>query len=143
MKGAVLLATDEDVVNDLIGYLVLLKISMDSDKKNDILDISKIEAGKLEVRPPASIPRPLGFASRPPCRSPLACTDPELAQSTRASAGSACGSDTWVACCVGSRLILQARRRDAPPRPSHRPMLTWHACRRRHSLYACADVACM
>ena len=40
MKGAGLLATDEDVVNDLIGYLVLLKISMDSDKKNDILDIS-------------------------------------------------------------------------------------------------------
>ena len=29
MKGAGLLATDEDVVNDLIGYLVLLKISMD------------------------------------------------------------------------------------------------------------------
>ena len=28
MKGAGLLATDEDVVNDLIGYLVLLKISM-------------------------------------------------------------------------------------------------------------------
>ena len=40
MKGAGLLATDEDVINDLIGYLVLLKISMDSDKKNDILDIS-------------------------------------------------------------------------------------------------------
>ena len=30
MKGAGLLATDEDVVNDLIGYLVLLKISMES-----------------------------------------------------------------------------------------------------------------
>ena len=32
MKGAGLLATDEDVVNDLIGYLVLLKISMAKDK---------------------------------------------------------------------------------------------------------------
>ena len=36
MKGAGLLATDEDVVNDLIGYLVLLKISMESDKHNEI-----------------------------------------------------------------------------------------------------------
>ena len=36
MKGAGLLATDEDVVNDLIGYLVLLKISMESDKYNEI-----------------------------------------------------------------------------------------------------------
>ena len=36
MKGAGLLATDEDVVNDLIGYLVLLKISMESDKNDDI-----------------------------------------------------------------------------------------------------------
>ena len=42
MKGAGLLATDEDVVNDLIGYLVLLKISMESDKQNEILDISNI-----------------------------------------------------------------------------------------------------
>ena len=33
MKGAGLLATDEDVVNDLIGYLVLLKISMNLMKK--------------------------------------------------------------------------------------------------------------
>ena len=40
MKGAGLLATDEDVVNDLIGYLVLLKISMESDKQNEILDIA-------------------------------------------------------------------------------------------------------
>lgn len=29
-KGAGLLATDEDVVNDLIGYLVLLKIAQNS-----------------------------------------------------------------------------------------------------------------
>ena len=38
MKGAGLLATDEDVVNDLIGYLVLLKISMTTEEHNDILD---------------------------------------------------------------------------------------------------------
>ena len=36
MKGAGLLANDEDVVNDLIGYLVLLKISMEADKHNEI-----------------------------------------------------------------------------------------------------------
>ena len=41
MKGAGLLATDEDVVNDLIGYLVLLKISMESDKNDDILNTAR------------------------------------------------------------------------------------------------------
>ena len=41
MKGAGLLDTDEDVVNDLIGYLVLLKISMTSDESNEILDHEK------------------------------------------------------------------------------------------------------
>ena len=41
MKGAGLLATDEDVVKDLIGYLVLLKISMESDKNDDILDTAR------------------------------------------------------------------------------------------------------
>jgi len=46
MKGAGLLATDEDVINDLIGYLVLLKISMASDKNNEILDISTSIYGK-------------------------------------------------------------------------------------------------
>ena len=46
MKGAGLLATDEDVVNDLIGYLVLLKISMESDKHNDILEIATSIYGK-------------------------------------------------------------------------------------------------
>ena len=45
-KGAGLLATDEDVVNDLIGYLVLLKISMESDKHNDILEIATSIYGK-------------------------------------------------------------------------------------------------
>ena len=43
MKGAGLLATDEDVVNDLIGYLVLLKISMASDQNHDILKTGNIE----------------------------------------------------------------------------------------------------
>ena len=46
MKGAGLLASDEDVVNDLIGYLVLLKISMESDKQNEILDIATSIYGK-------------------------------------------------------------------------------------------------
>ena len=32
MQGAGLLAEDEDVVNDLIGYLVLLKIGMNDEK---------------------------------------------------------------------------------------------------------------
>tara|TARA_R100001015_G_C4624196_1_gene182275 strand:- start:106 stop:450 length:345 start_codon:yes stop_codon:yes gene_type:complete len=41
MKGAGLLATDEDVVNDLIGYLVLLKISMAKDKNYEILETAK------------------------------------------------------------------------------------------------------
>ena len=56
MKGAGLLATDEDVVKDLIGYLVLLKISMESDKNDDILDTAKsiygngISAGNIELR---------------------------------------------------------------------------------------------
>ena len=58
MKGAGLLATDEDVVNDLIGYLVLLKISMESDKNDDILDTAKsiygngISAGNIELQAP-------------------------------------------------------------------------------------------
>ena len=32
-----LLAEDEDVVNDLIGYLVLLKIGMNDEKNKEIL----------------------------------------------------------------------------------------------------------
>ena len=56
MKGPGLLATDEDVVNDLIGYLVLLKISMASDKNHEILDTARaiygdgISSGNIEVR---------------------------------------------------------------------------------------------
>ena len=41
MKGAGLLANDEDVVNDLIGYLVLLKISMESDQNDEIFETAK------------------------------------------------------------------------------------------------------
>ena len=58
MKGAGLLATDEDVVNDLIGYLVLLKISMASDKNHEILDTARaiygdgIRSGNIDLRSP-------------------------------------------------------------------------------------------
>ena len=55
MKGAGLLAKDEDVVNDLIGYLVLLKISMESDKNNDILEIATSIYGKGLRSEPADI----------------------------------------------------------------------------------------
>ena len=37
MQGAGLLADDEDVVNDLIGYLVLLKIGMNDEKNKEML----------------------------------------------------------------------------------------------------------
>ena len=36
MQGAGLLANDEDVVNDLIGYLVLLKIGMHEEKMENL-----------------------------------------------------------------------------------------------------------
>ena len=41
MKGAGLLAEDEDVVNDLIGYLVLLKIGMNDEKHQEMLNMGK------------------------------------------------------------------------------------------------------
>ena len=41
MKGAGLLANDEDVINDLIGYLVLLKIGMNDEKHQEMLDMGK------------------------------------------------------------------------------------------------------
>ena len=41
MQGAGLLANDEDVINDLIGYLVLLKIGMNDEKNQEILDMGK------------------------------------------------------------------------------------------------------
>ena len=58
MKGAGLLATDEDVVNDLIGYLVLLKISMTSDQNNEVLETARsiygdgISAGNIKLQVP-------------------------------------------------------------------------------------------
>ena len=58
MKGACLLANDEDVVNDLIGYLVLLKISMTSDQNNEILETARsiygdgISTGNIEFQSP-------------------------------------------------------------------------------------------
>jgi hypothetical protein len=58
MKGAGLLATDEDVVNDLIGYLVLLKISMTSDQNNEIIETARsiygngISGGNIELQAP-------------------------------------------------------------------------------------------
>ena len=39
MQGAGLLAEDEDVVNDLIGYLILLKIGMTDDKNKQVLEM--------------------------------------------------------------------------------------------------------
>ena len=52
MKGAGLLANDEDVVNDLIGYLVLLKISMTSEQNDGILDTARslYENGNIQVK---------------------------------------------------------------------------------------------
>ena len=39
MQGAGLLANDEDVVNDLIGYLVLLKIGMHEEKMKNLSNV--------------------------------------------------------------------------------------------------------
>ena len=41
MKGAGLLAEDEDVVNDLIGYLVLLKIGMHEEKMTGSIQLDR------------------------------------------------------------------------------------------------------
>ena len=41
MQGAGLLAEDEDVVNDLIGYLVLLKIGMNDEKNKEVYNIGR------------------------------------------------------------------------------------------------------
>ena len=42
-KGAGLIASDEDVINDLIGYLVLLKIAQKEEKEDRRWDGSDIE----------------------------------------------------------------------------------------------------
>lgn len=41
MQGAGLLADDEDVVNDLIGYLVLLKIGMNDEKNKEVYNMGR------------------------------------------------------------------------------------------------------
>ena len=41
MQGAGLLADDEDVVNDLIGYLVLLKIGMHDEKNKELYNVGR------------------------------------------------------------------------------------------------------
>ena len=41
MQGAGLLAEDEDVINDLIGYLVLLKIGMNDEKNREMSEIAE------------------------------------------------------------------------------------------------------
>ena len=41
MQGAGLLANDEDVVNDLIGYLILLKIGMNDEKNKEVYNIDR------------------------------------------------------------------------------------------------------
>ena len=41
MQGAGLLAEDEDVVNDLIGYLILLKIGMNDEKNKKLHGIGR------------------------------------------------------------------------------------------------------
>ena len=49
---------DEDVINDLIGYLVLLKISMTSDQNNEVLETARsiygngISGGNIELQAP-------------------------------------------------------------------------------------------
>ena len=41
MQGAGLLANDEDVVNDLIGYLILLKIGMNDEKNKEVYNMGR------------------------------------------------------------------------------------------------------
>ena len=41
MQGAGLLADDEDVVNDLIGYLILLKIGMNDEKNKEVYNMGR------------------------------------------------------------------------------------------------------
>lgn len=41
MQGAGLLANDEDVINDLIGYLVLLKIGMNDENNKELYNVDR------------------------------------------------------------------------------------------------------
>jgi|TARA_B100000401_G_scaffold312678_1_gene215662 hypothetical protein len=54
MQGAGLLAEDEDVVNDLIGYLVLLKIGMHEEKMKNLPQVFH-EGFKNVTIPPAHL----------------------------------------------------------------------------------------
>ena len=54
MQGAGLLAEDEDVVNDLIGYLVLLKIGMHEEKMKNLPQVFH-ERFKHVTIPPAHL----------------------------------------------------------------------------------------
>lgn len=54
MQGAGLLAEDEDVVNDLIGYLVLLKIGMHEEKMKNLSQVFH-EGFKHVSIPPAHL----------------------------------------------------------------------------------------
>ena len=54
MQGAGLLAEDEDVVNDLIGYLVLLKIGMYEEKMKNLPQVFH-EGFKHVTNPPAHL----------------------------------------------------------------------------------------
>ena len=54
--GAGLLAKDEDVIVDLIGYLVLLKIGMNDEKHQEMLDMGRaIYADGLKAEPLSEI----------------------------------------------------------------------------------------
>ena len=41
MQGAGLLANDEDVINDLIGYLILLKIGMNDQNNKELYNVGR------------------------------------------------------------------------------------------------------
>ena len=56
MQGAGLLAKDEDVLNDLIGYLVLLKIGMSEEENKEVLENDLFQGGYKSITIPSTIP---------------------------------------------------------------------------------------
>ena len=56
MQGAGLLAKDEDVLNDLIGYLVLLKIGMSEEENKEALENDLFQGGYKSITIPSTIP---------------------------------------------------------------------------------------
>ena len=56
MQGAGLLAKDEDVLNDLIGYLVLLKIGMSEEDNKETLENDLFQGGYKSITIPSTIP---------------------------------------------------------------------------------------